>query len=210
MAVNCSQVHSRKYKCRVVSCVRLFATPWTIACQAPLSMGFSRQEYWSGLPFPTPGDLPDLGIEPASPALQAYSLPSEPLGKPKWVLRCPGWDLGAMLCGWPLPWVTSLDAILPACHQILPQLPLTPVRLWLLSCLLDWKPASSTCCGHWLEPPYGSRCGSRSQETPEGPPPSPSDTHSPSALGSRVLLPATSVVTGSTGFPEHFSFLHAW
>ena len=46
--------------------VRLFATPWTVARQAPLSMGFSRQEYWSGLPFPPPGDLPDPGIEPAS------------------------------------------------------------------------------------------------------------------------------------------------
>ena len=50
------------------------ATPWTIACQAPLSMGFSRQEYWSGLPFPSPGDLPDPGIEPGSPALHADSL----------------------------------------------------------------------------------------------------------------------------------------
>ena len=49
------------------------ATPWTVACQATLSMGFSRQEYWSGLPFPSPGDLPDLGIEPGSPALQADS-----------------------------------------------------------------------------------------------------------------------------------------
>ena len=53
------------------------ATPWTVACQALLSMGFSRQEYWSGLPFPSPGDLPDPGIEPGSPALQADSLPSE-------------------------------------------------------------------------------------------------------------------------------------
>ena len=61
--------------------VQLFATPWTVACQAPLSMGFSRQEYWSGLPFPFPGDLPDLGIEPRSPALQADSLPSESPGK---------------------------------------------------------------------------------------------------------------------------------
>ena len=50
--------------------VWLFVTPWTVACQAPLSIGFSRWEYWSGLPFPTPGDLPDLGIEPASPALE--------------------------------------------------------------------------------------------------------------------------------------------
>jgi len=55
----CVRVHAR---CRV----RLFATPWTIALQAPLSIGFSRQEYWSGLPFPAPGDLPDPGIEPTS------------------------------------------------------------------------------------------------------------------------------------------------
>ena len=52
-----------------------FATLWTIAHQAPLSMGFSRQEYWSGLPFPSPGDLPDPGIKPEFPALQADSLP---------------------------------------------------------------------------------------------------------------------------------------
>ena len=58
-----------------------FATPWIAAHQAPLSMELSRQEYWSGLPFPSPGDLPDPGIEPGSPALQADSLPSEPSGK---------------------------------------------------------------------------------------------------------------------------------
>ena len=55
---------------------------WTVARQAPPSLGFSRQEYWSGLPFLPPGDLPDPGIEPGSPALQADSLPSEPPGKP--------------------------------------------------------------------------------------------------------------------------------
>ena len=65
-----------------LSRVRLFATPWTVACQGPLSMGFSRQEYWSGLPFPSPGDLPNPGIERRSPALQADALPSEPPGKP--------------------------------------------------------------------------------------------------------------------------------
>ena len=54
------------------------ATPWTVARQAPLSMEFSRQEHWSGLPFPTPRDLPNLGIEPGFPGLQADSLPSEP------------------------------------------------------------------------------------------------------------------------------------
>ena len=63
-----------------LSRVRLFATPWTISYQAPLSMEFSRQEYWSGLPFPSLGDLPDAGIEPGSPALQADALPSEPPG----------------------------------------------------------------------------------------------------------------------------------
>ena len=62
---------------RVLSCVRLFAIPWTEACQPPLLMEFSRQKYWSGLPFPSPGDLPDSGIKPKSPAslaLQADSL----------------------------------------------------------------------------------------------------------------------------------------
>ena len=61
-------------------------TPQIVAHQAPLSMEFSRQEYWSGLPFPTPGDLPDPGIKPGSPALQADSLPSEPPGKPNEIL----------------------------------------------------------------------------------------------------------------------------
>ena len=63
--------------------IQLFATPWTVAYQAPPSVGFSRQEYWSGLPFPSPGDLPDLGIEPGSPAFQVDTLTSEPPGKPK-------------------------------------------------------------------------------------------------------------------------------
>ena len=65
-------------KVKLLSRVRLFATPWTVAYQAPQSMGFSRQEYWSGLPFPSPGDLLDPGIEPGSPELQADALPSEP------------------------------------------------------------------------------------------------------------------------------------
>ena len=62
-------------------------TLWIVAHQAPLSVGFSRQEYWSGLPFPSPGDLPDQGIEPRSPVLQADALPSEPPGKPKETIR---------------------------------------------------------------------------------------------------------------------------
>ena len=62
--------------------VRLFVTPWTVADQAPQSTEFSRQEYWNGLPFPPPGDLPDPGVEPGSPTMQADALPSEPPGKP--------------------------------------------------------------------------------------------------------------------------------
>ena len=69
-------------KVNSLSCVRFFATPWTVAYQAPLSMGFSRQEYWSGMPFPSPGGLPDPGIEPRSPELEADTLTSEPPGKP--------------------------------------------------------------------------------------------------------------------------------
>ena len=61
-----------------LSRIRLFAAPWTAAFQAPLSMGFSRQEYWSGLPFPPPGDLPNPGIEPASPALAGRFFTTEP------------------------------------------------------------------------------------------------------------------------------------
>ena len=64
------------------SCVPLFAIPWTVARQAPLSLGFSRQGYWSGLPFPPPGDLPHPGIKPASLALQADSLPLSHLRSP--------------------------------------------------------------------------------------------------------------------------------
>ena len=73
--------------------VRLFATPWTVARQAPLSMEFLREDYWSGLPLPCPGDLPDPRIEPASPASPALTggcFNTEPPGKPK----LPGWNLG--------------------------------------------------------------------------------------------------------------------
>ena len=75
-----------KVKVKLLIHVRLFATPWTVAYQAPPSMGFSRQKYWSGLPFPSPGDLPDPGIEPRSPASQTDALPSEPPGK--YLLAC--------------------------------------------------------------------------------------------------------------------------
>ena len=70
-----------KVKVKSLSRVRLFATPWTVAYQAPPSMGFFRQEYWSGFPFPSPGDLPNPGVEPRFPALEANALTSEPPGK---------------------------------------------------------------------------------------------------------------------------------
>ena len=81
----------------LLSHVQLFATPWTVAHQAPLSMGFPRQECWSGLPFPSLGDLPNPGVKPGSPALQADALTSEPPGSPlfnftsvfKWIQFCP-------------------------------------------------------------------------------------------------------------------------
>ena len=70
-------------KVKLLSHVQLFATPWTVAYQALLSVEFSKQEYWSGLPFPSLGDLSDPGIEPRSPTLKVDTLPSEPPGKPE-------------------------------------------------------------------------------------------------------------------------------
>ena len=69
----------------MLSHVQLFVTLWTVAHQAPLSVGFSRQEYWSGLPFPPPEGLPDPGIEPVFPASPAF-FTTEPLGKPIYVI----------------------------------------------------------------------------------------------------------------------------
>ena len=84
MTVPCpyGQPHHKAIMVLSLSRVRLFVTPWTAVHQAPLSLGFSRQEYWRGLPFPSPGDLSNPGIEPGSPALQAGSLPTELQGKP--------------------------------------------------------------------------------------------------------------------------------
>ena len=82
----CIYVHTQS-----LSHVQLFVTPWTIAHQAPLSMGFPRQEYWRGLPFPSPGDLPNPGSEPSSPALSGGFFTTEPSGKPHvymWIHIC--------------------------------------------------------------------------------------------------------------------------
>ena len=78
-------IHAIEKKVKSLSHVGLFATPWTVACQAPPSRASSRQVYWSGLPFPSPGDLPNPGIKPRDPALQTASSPSEPKGKPLYV-----------------------------------------------------------------------------------------------------------------------------
>ena len=82
MNINGTLSEGRKLKVKSLSCVQLFATPWTVAYQGPQSMEFSRQEYWSGLPFPFPGDFPNPGTEAWSPALWADALLSEPPGKP--------------------------------------------------------------------------------------------------------------------------------
>ena len=83
--LSCSEACDILVPCEVkvksLSCVQLFATPWPVAYQAPLSMGFSRREYWTGLPFPSTEDLPNPGIEPESPALRADALTSKPPGK---------------------------------------------------------------------------------------------------------------------------------
>ena len=85
----CLKTLALKMKVKSLSRVQLFATPWTVAYQALTSMGFSRQECWNGLPFPSPGDLPNPGIEPRPPEVQADTLPSEPPGNPSnklWLL----------------------------------------------------------------------------------------------------------------------------
>ena len=97
--------------CQLPSIVSDSTKSWTVACQAPLSMKFSRQEYWNGLLFPSPGDLPDPRIKPRSPALQADSLPAEPQGKPKntgvgslsllqWIFLTQESNWGLLHCRW--------------------------------------------------------------------------------------------------------------
>ena len=88
-----------KWKCQPLSHVWLLVTPWTLACKSPLSMGFSRQECWSGLPFPPPGDLPDPGIEHRFPALQADCLSSQPPGK-SYLLSGDIWNKSIFSCIW--------------------------------------------------------------------------------------------------------------
>ena len=98
-----------KVKVKSLSHVWLFGTLWTVAYQAPLSMGFSRQEYWSGLPFPSLRDLPNPGIEPRSPALEADALTSEPPGKIEWIklsLKMLG-QRNMEVCNFRAIWITN-------------------------------------------------------------------------------------------------------
>ena len=91
--------HNKVSEVKSLSHVRLFATPWTIAHRASLSIGFSRQEYWSGLPFPAPGDLPNPGIELVSPCTSCIGgrfFTTEPLGKPIMILV--GFNLDIINC----------------------------------------------------------------------------------------------------------------
>ena len=95
-----SMLHYANWRMKVksLSRVQLFATLWTVAHQAPPSMGFSRQEYWSRLPFPSPGDLPDPGTEPRSPTLQADALTSEQPGKPQTIPKTKNSDIIIVQC----------------------------------------------------------------------------------------------------------------
>ena len=124
-------------KVKALSRVRLFATPWTVAYQAPPSMGFSRQEYWNGLPFPSPGDLPDPGIESGSPAFQADTLTSEPPGKPHIYAQFSSVQSLSHVRLFAIPWIAarqaslsvtnswsslklmSIESVMPSSHLIL-------------------------------------------------------------------------------------------
>ena len=90
---------------KLLSHVQLFATPWAVACQAPPSMGFSSQGYWGGLPFPSPGDLPDSGIEPMSPTLQADALTSVTLALSREDPLEKEMATHSSILAWRIPWM---------------------------------------------------------------------------------------------------------
>ena len=108
----------------MLSHIQFFVTLWIVAWQVPLSMGYPRHKYWSGLPFPPPSDLPHPGIEPTSPALQADSLPAEPSGKP---LRTSYFMITAimknytylLLPSWICDWKTRIQTTKVNCHSLI-------------------------------------------------------------------------------------------
>ena len=93
------------------SCIRLFATPWTVARQASLSLGFSKQEYQSGLPFPTPGDLPNPGIEPQCPALAGGFFTTSPPGKLLWNMNSTELSIEGFWSKFKQPWAADFDVV---------------------------------------------------------------------------------------------------
>ena len=107
-----NQLWKWKWKCYFLSHVWLFATPQIVYLPGSSFIGFSRQEYWSGLPFPSLGDLPNPGVEPRSPALQADSFPSEPPGKPVSTLNWKGWSLKLQCFGHLMGKANSLEKTL--------------------------------------------------------------------------------------------------
>ena len=111
----------KKWKLKSLSHVQLFAIPWTVAYQALPSMGFSRQEYWSGLTFPSPGDLPDPRIKPRSPTFQADTLTSEPPGKLEHQLCLPLTHLA---------FTFTIPSVTVVLYQVIPLPWLVPVWLW--------------------------------------------------------------------------------
>ena len=128
----CPELPLLRVKVESLSCVYLLVTPWTVAHQAPLSMGFSRQEYWSRVPCPPPGDLPDTGTEPGSPALQADSLPSEPPRKPPAQMKAALLSDGMRV----LPSSSGSTGPKSCCPQVILNMTLLWGTLWIPSNLL--------------------------------------------------------------------------
>ena len=138
------------WKWKLLSHVWLFATPWTVACQVPLSMDFSRPEYWNGQPFPSPGDLPNTGIEPRSPASQSDFLPVEP-SENSWTVfpregRQAKWLTITMLC-----YAKSLLSCPTLCDPIDSSPPGFPVPGILQARILEWVASSFSNAWKWKE-----------------------------------------------------------
>ena len=153
-----------------------FVTPWTVAHQIPLSMGFPRQEYWSGLPFPPPGGFPNPGIKPRSPALHTDSLPSEPPGKHsiydmfvQMVSRAPSCLLSSHLCLWKpspcfgtplqgdhfqkdldsIPFFSLVPLIIPSSSHLLPGITVAFPSAFIPETLIGLRLSGRPRASHW-------------------------------------------------------------